>query len=50
MEGFAKIFDELNERVKLLEKQMRYLINHYNHLSDTVQKVTWDIENLGKDK
>jgi len=48
MERFEKML-ELDERVKLLEKQMKFLIAHYNQLSDTVQKATWDIEKLNTD-
>lgn len=48
MERFEKML-ELDERVKLLEKQMKFLIDHYNRLSDIIQKVIWDIEKLNTD-
>ena len=45
MERFEKML-ELDERVKLIEKQMGFLVARYNNLSDTVQKTVWDIEKL----
>ena len=48
MERFEKLL-ELDEHVKLLEKQVEFLIARYNQLSDTVQNATWDIEKLNTD-
>ena len=48
MEHFEKML-ELDERVKLIEKQVEFLIARYNQLSDTLQKAVWDIEKLNMD-
>ena len=50
MEGFDKLFSELNERVKRLEKQMGFLIDRFNVIEDKVQEHTWKIISLQSDK
>ena len=46
MEGFKKLFDELNLRVALLEKQMSHLIDHYVSLEVVAEKNRLNIKTL----
>ena len=46
MEGFQKLFTELDERIKKLEKQMDFLISRFNELENRVQEHAWKITSL----
>jgi len=51
MAGFEELFQKQNDRLRLLEKQMKNMINHCNKATSTVQRLVWDMHKLqdGKD-
>jgi uncharacterized coiled-coil protein SlyX len=49
MEGFDKLFTDLNERVRKLERQMGFLIDRFNNLENKVQEHSWQITAIQPD-
>ena len=44
--GIEQSIQPLTDRIELLEKQMKNLITHFNHLSNVAQRHEWELTKI----